>query len=155
MISPELLRRHPFFAGFSVEQLEFIAMHSEEITAEKNEPLLKEGEPAETLFFILSGSADLFNTVRSVEFPGEEREFLVGDANPGEPLGISTFIEPYILTASARASTNCRLIKMDAAALRQECEKDNGFELLFLKAIARAMLTRLNAIRTQLAAAWA
>ena len=44
MVSPELLRRFPFFAGLSEEQINQIAMISEEERYEADEYLFQEGE---------------------------------------------------------------------------------------------------------------
>jgi len=62
-------------------------------------------------------------------------------------------IEPYRLTSTARAATPCRVLKIDAAALRALCDgnRDAGYALM--RHAAKAAIERLHFTRVQLAAA--
>ena len=155
MISPELLRRYPFFAYLKDAQLREVAMIAEEESCEMGATLLKEGEAANTFYFLMEGSVDLYYTVKDEIHSREQKEFPVGEINPGEVFGISSMIEPFIYTSTARTSTACRLIKFEASALHGLCEKDRVFCFHFMSQVAKAAIERLNATRVQLAAAWA
>lgn len=149
MISPELLRRYPFFCCLDDAQQKAVAMIAEEISVPAGTVLFEEGQPADTLYFLLEGSVDLYFTV-----PGEGskpgKEFWVGEINPGEPLGISALIEPYRLTAMARAGAPSRLLKVNAAALRALCEVDNRMAYALMRQVAKAAMERLHATRVQM-----
>lgn len=150
MISPELLRRYPFFCCLDDAQQKAVAMIAEEISVPAGTVLFEEGQLANALYLLLEGSVDLYFTV-----PGEGqgkpgKEFWVGEINPGEPLGISALIEPYRLTAMARARTSSRLLKVDAAALRALCEVDNRMAYALLRQVAKAAMERLHATRVQM-----
>lgn len=75
--------------------------------------------------------------------------------NIGEPFGISTLIEPYVLTSTARSSNTSRVLRFDGNALRELFAEDQELELLLLRQVAKTAVERLHATRTQLAAAWA
>ncbi len=59
MISIELLRRYPFFALLTDDQLKAIAMIAEEKTYPKDTLLVKENTHATKLILLLEGDVDL------------------------------------------------------------------------------------------------
>lgn len=155
MISPELLRRYPFFGVFNDAQLKEIAMIAEEEIFESGQSVFQEGQPANFVYLLQAGGIDLFQTVAEEKPSGEQKEFLLGEINPGELFGISSVIEPYRYTTSARTTVQSRAIVIDATALRALFEKDLRLAYLCMQQIAKTALERLNATRVQLAAAWA
>ncbi|HSQ28143.1 MAG TPA: Crp/Fnr family transcriptional regulator [Anaerolineales bacterium] len=154
MVSPEILRRFPFFALFSHEQLKTLAMSGEEIQFEDQETILSEGETAHELYFLLEGCVDLFYVVQDAFSSQERQEVPVSQITPGEPFGISSLIEPYVLTSTARGCHTCKVIRFDAHELRKAFNDDKQLELLFLRKAAKAAIERLHSTRIQLAAAW-
>lgn len=155
MISPELLRRYPFFGTLNEEQLRQIAMIAEEESHEAGKTLLKEKAPANDLFLLIKGSVDLIFTVDEEYHPDRHKEFTVGEINPGELFGISALIEPHLYTSDARTASPVQVIHIDGAALRQRCAADHSLACHLYSQVARLALERLNATRIQLAAAWA
>lgn len=155
MISPELLRRYPFFGLFEDHQLQQIAMIAEEESYGSGENIFLEGEPAIHLFFLLEGGVDLYYTVGAARKSALEQGIPVGEINPGETFGISAVIEPHILTSTARANGPCRVIMVDAVALRALFEKDKKLAYSLTLRAAKEAINRLYATRVQLAAAWA
>lgn len=153
MISPELLRRYPFFAFLDEAQLRAVAMLSEEIEVEDGAPVFESGKPAQALCLLVEGSLDLYYVVADREDPELKKEFFLNEFSAGEIFGISALIEPYLYTASVRASTASRVVKMDGTGLRALCEVDARMAVGFMKATARAAMERLNDTRVQLAAA--
>jgi CRP/FNR family cyclic AMP-dependent transcriptional regulator len=155
MISPELLRRYPFFGPLSDEQLKAVAMLADQESVGSYTILLEEGKKADTLYLLMEGSLSLFYLVEDERQPNLRKEFPVGDINPGEPFSISALIEPHVLTSSVRADTLCQVIRIDAQALKDLCEQDCDLGYILMKQIARAAMDRLTSTRIQLAAAWA
>jgi CRP/FNR family cyclic AMP-dependent transcriptional regulator len=150
MISTELLRKYPFFAMFDAEQLKKIAMITEQEEFTKGSTLFYEGQTAKLFFLLMEGSVDLYFQL------GEPvKEISVGEVNPGEPFGISAFVEPHILTSTGRTANGCVVLKMQAIDLNKLCEDDISLAYLFMKEVAKAAMVRLNSTRVQLAAAWA
>ena len=155
MISPETLRRYPYFGPFSDDQLREIAMIADEITAKENEVIFEECGPADALYLLMEGSIDLSYKSQEEYHPKASKVFTVGEVNPGEIFSLSSLIEPFVLNATATASEPSKLNKIDAKALRQLLDNDPGMGYAVMQQIAKAMMERLAYTRVQLAAAWA
>ncbi len=149
MISPELLRRYPFFCCLNDAEQKAIAQVAEEIICETGTVLFEEGQPVQALHFLLEGSVDLYYKV-----PGDGSDpLLVSEVSIGEPFGISALIEPYNLTATARVSRPSRILRIPAAALRGLCEADSKMGYALMRQVAHVAMERLHFARVQLAAA--
>lgn len=153
MISPELLRRFPFFSFMDDKQLKAVAMIAEEISYTNGEDVVANNTPASKLFFLIEGTASYYYIVTSEHDPYYKQEYFISDFNPGEIFGISALIEPYVFTATVRAEKSCRLIEIDASALRALCEVDVQLSCGLMRAIAKAAMERLQHTRVQLIAA--
>jgi CRP-like cAMP-binding protein len=128
-------------------------MIAEEVIAEIDEALFREGDPATALYFLIDGAVDLRYVVKDARTGALQRDFLVGHVNPGEVLAISALIEPYTLTTEARTTAVSRLLRIDAAGLRALCELDARLATGMMKAAARAAMERLEYTRVELVAA--
>ncbi len=153
MISPELLRRFPFFSFMDDKQLKAVAMIAEEKNYGNADEIIANNSPAEKLFFLIEGNASYYYVVTSEHDPYYKQEYFISDFNPGEIFGISALIEPYVFTAAVRAEKSCRLIEIDASALRALCEVDAALNCGLMRAVAKAAMERLQHTRVQLIAA--
>ena len=154
MIAPELLRRYPFFSFLKPAQLKKIAQIAKEETYERSAILFKENEPADTFFILLKGSIELYFTVEVEYHPELRKELKFRVIYPGESFGISAFIQPHVLTSSARATEPSRVIKIEAAPVLEMSQEDEKLAYELIYRVAKAAMDRLNATRLQLAAAW-
>lgn len=155
MISPELLRRYPFFGLLEDAHLKELAMISDQVFFETGTVLFEEGQRADRFYFLIEGSVDLYYAASKWNLPEYQKGVPVGEINPGEPVAISALIEPYLLTASAYVGSPSQVITIDAVALRGLMEADCALKYGLTKQAARVVIDRLFATRTQLAAAWA
>ncbi len=155
MISPELLRRYPFFGGFNDEHLRQLAMHAELMEIEPDITIFKERQPADAFYLLLDGSVDLFFISEETYHPSKSKELAVGSINPGEVFGLSALIEPHVLNASARTAQKSHIIVIDAQTLRGLLEVDPRLGCVILKKVTQSLMERLVSTRVQLAAAWA
>jgi CRP/FNR family transcriptional regulator, cyclic AMP receptor protein len=150
MVSPELLRRYPFFASLDEKQLDTLAA----ITQEKNYPkgtlLVKENTNATLLALLIEGDIDL---IFSGGGEGAISNALVGSIAPGEVYGVSSLIEPYCYTATAKATVPVKVLELDGVALRALVEKDSGMGCIMMRNVAIAVLERLRYTQVELAAA--
>ena len=153
MISPETLRRYPFFSFMSPEQLREVAMISDESSYSKGDVLFDIGNQADVCFMLMEGAVDLHYIVVDEHEPALRKEFVVGTINPGEMLGISALIDPYEFTATAIAINDSRLLKINAISLRELSQKDSALKLGLQTMVAKATMERLYATRVLLAAA--
>ncbi len=150
MITPEILRRYPFFALLNDEQLKALSMISEEKTYPKDALLVKEDTQANKLFLLLEGDVDL---VYSGGGEGAISNALVGTIAPGEMLGVSSLIEPYTYISSARATMPVKVVEIDGAAVRALIQVDKMMGFVLMQNVAAAVLERLKYTQVELAAA--
>ncbi len=153
MISPELLRRYPFFGHLDEAHLKAFAMLTEEVDYEAGQTICEGGAPADDLYFLIDGCVDLHYVVVDPVNPATRREFYISPVNPGEPFGISALVEPCRYTSTVRTSYPSRVLKLDATGLRALCAFDPKLEATLLRQVARASLARLEDTTLELLAA--
>jgi len=149
MVSPEMLRRYPFFCCLNETQQRAIATVADDITCPAGTTLFYEGQPVQALYVLLDGEVELYYTASG----DPKDQLLVDQVEVGGIVGISALIEPYTLTATARVASASRVLKIDAATLRALCEVDCAMGYALMRQIAHAALERLHFARVQLAAA--
>ena len=155
MISPELLRRYPFFGTLSDAQIKSMAMIAEEEIYEKDAVICEEGKPATAFYLLLDGGVSLYYKSEEEFNPKSRKDFLVGEISPGEIFAISVLVEPYIFTATVKTERKSRVIKFDSVGIHGLIEKDPSLYCVLMREIAKAAMERLAFARIQLAAAWA
>ena len=146
MISPEVLRRFPFYAGLTDEELKSIAIISEEEKYESNTFICREREPARKLYLLLQGSVDV---MVNTDQEGLQRE-TVSTLTVGDVVSWSAVVEPHVLTASLFAATPVTMIAMDGAGLRALFELDCHMGYIVLQKTARVISDRLKDTRIQM-----
>ena len=140
MISPEILRRYQLFAGLPLEVLKEIAQFSRELTLEADTYLFQEGDSAEELYLIISGGIDLQLVMPDNGSQNIEVEMIV----PGELVGWSALIEPYIYHMSAVATTPTRVVVIDGVQMRECLANHHECGYTVLLRIARIIGERLS-----------
>ena len=155
MISPELLRRYPFFGPLNEKQRKAIAMVADEIQMKVKQVIFEECQAADALYLLIEGDIDLTYKSEEEFYPKKTKVFSVGEINPQEVFAISALIEPYEYNATATVTKDGRAIKIDAIALRELIEQDVQLGYILMHQIAKTAMERLAYTRVQLAAAWA
>lgn len=150
MVSPELLRRYPFFASLTQEQLQAIAMIAEEKAYAKGAIMIREETSADKLMLLLEGDVDL---IYSGGGEGAIVNALVGSIAPGEVLGVSSLVPPYRYICSARNTVPVRVIEIEAKPLREMMAKDTSLGCVLMTNVAAALLELLKYTQVELAAA--
>jgi CRP-like cAMP-binding protein len=158
MISPELLRRYPYFAGVNEDCLKSVAAISEEKSFKSGDVVFEEsgelkasahlyekGEEASHLMIISEGQVDI-----AFKLTGD-RKVVVGTLLAGDLAAISALVPPYHLTASGIAKQDGKLIQIEAAELRQLLEENPELGYRLMSGVSQALLTRLNQTRIELA----
>ena len=147
MVSTELLRTLPFFAGLSQGQLDAVAALSVEHNFGPGVTIFQEGQPADKLYLTLRGSVDLYFSMEG----RPKQRVLAGEVDAGMPVGISALIEPHMYMMTAKTATDCRMLEMDGISLRTLFESDTRMGYALMLEIAKASLGRLHLARVQLA----
>ena len=91
MISPEILRRYPFFGALSDAQIKAIAMIAEEEQYAKGAVICEEGQPAKAFYLLLEGGVCLYYKSEEEwiaahpdrEFPREEADVIIAKHRNG------------------------------------------------------------------------
>lgn len=151
MISPELLRRYPFFGPFDDKEQKEIAMMADERDAAEGTVLFEIDAPADGFYLLVSGGVDLYDISIDEHDPSLRKEFFVGEVDQGELLSISALVEPHKTTAQARVNSNTHLVYIDAAKLRAYARENPSFGFKLMHQVARLALDRLAETRVMLA----
>ncbi len=147
MISPEILRRYPYFATVRDESLKEIAMMAEEVTVPAGQRMFNEGDPANALYIITRGEVDIQYLLGN----GEYRT--VDTLVDGDVLVWSALVEPYRTTGFGTTTKTTQLVKIAAGKLRDLAERDPQVGYRLLVQVAKLLGHRLEGARVQLAAA--
>lgn len=145
MVSPELLRRYPYFADAKDSTLKELAMIAEEETVLAGKVLFKQGEPATHLYVIVEGEVDIKYELAN----GEQRT--VDTLVAGDLLVWSAIVIPYKTTAIGTARKKLKLIAINAEGVRKLMYEDAPMGLAMMTQVAKALAHRLENARIQLA----
>ncbi len=159
MISPELLRRYPFFGGLSHQQIVGLAKVSSEITVEANHYFFHEGDELDNAYLVLEGAVAVVFKVPdrgvpqnlSAQLTGnlQTTDVVISSIGPGEIFGWSALVYPYKATASGKAATRCRVVVFDCRELRRMFDGDCQFGYLMIQKITQVIRNRLHDMRIE------
>jgi CRP/FNR family cyclic AMP-dependent transcriptional regulator len=148
MVSRELLRRYPLFAGQSLYMLGEMARLADEVLLEEDEWLFQEGTPAAHLFLILDGEVSL---CLNLYLNGACRQVeTTSPLGPTELLGWSAVVPPHIYKLGAQVQRSARLLAIEAEPLRLLLDDNPHFGYFLMKQIAAVISERLDAKCIQL-----
>ena len=161
MISTELLRRYPFFEGFTDRHLRTIARLSDEVRIEPHTILFRPDDRPNSFLILTKGQISLFLCVpdRLAEPPTPGAQ-LIGDI-PGERITVesvmmagsvlcwSALVPPHETTCGAVTTTECELIRIEAVELEAIFEEDPSFGYLMMKKLAIVIHERLHSRRLE------
>lgn len=159
MISPEILRRYPFFSRFSEQHLLFLADAAREETVAPDHIFFREGDLLKEFYLLLEG-----DVVVLMELPDRSRkqslsrqlmrdlvtkEIATSSVTRGDIFGWSALLPPFRATAKARALSPCRLATFNSRELRSKMEEDCAFGYVLMEKIAQLVRDRLQDSRVE------
>ena len=139
-----ILADHPFFAGFEAAHLEIVQGCARNRRFDAGQYVFREGEPADEFFLIRHGRIAL-----EIAAPGHQA-VVFETPGVGEVVGASWLIPPYRWMFDARALEQTGVISIDAACLREKCERDHDLGYLMMKRFLPILAERLHATRLQI-----
>jgi CRP-like cAMP-binding protein len=140
----ELVSESPVFEGMTNEQLQLIAGCAQNAGFAAGERLFREGEPADTFYLVRKGRVAL-----STHAPARG-PVLIETLDPGEIVGWSWIVPPYVWHFDARAVDDVRAVAFDGACLRSKCETDHALGYELMRRFGGVMLDRLQHTRLRL-----
>ena len=138
------LANYPPLSQLDGAALEQLAKYATLDHFDTGERVLRTGNPADTLYVLVSGRIAL-------EMPNPRGGSIVIETLwPGEVLGISWMLPPYRLTFDARCVERCRVIAIDARKVRASCDAEPALGYALYKQLSGVVRNRLQATRMQL-----
>jgi CRP-like cAMP-binding protein len=153
MVSLEIIRRYPFFAGLDEGLIKSIAMITELVHFSAGDILFKPETFNQAIYLLISGNIEYFLVIDYINDPNYYKEFYIDDINPGEVFGLSALIEPHSHSTLARASRSGTLLSINVPSFINLCDSDprSGYQLM--TQITKTAVERLQKTRVLLAAA--
>lgn len=159
MVSPELLRRYPFFAGLSMDQITTLAKAGDELTVDAGHFFFHEGDKLEHVYLAVEGAVaivmelpagDVMHTVsEQLLREMETTDVVVSEVATGEVFGWSGLVAPYEATAGAKATEDCRVVAFDAEQLLPQFEADCDLGYAVCQKVAQVIRQRLTDSRLE------
>ena len=160
MVSPELIRRFPFFAGLESSEIDDLAKLGEAFDAVEGKKLFQEGEDLECLFLVESGEVGIIIEATAQDFKHgvaaqltgtvKMEDVVVSSAKDGDVFGWSALIPPYQATAGVKVlSSKATIVSIDAIGLRKIFEEKPQFGYKMALKIAQVSRQRLQDSRIE------
>lgn len=125
------------FQGFAYPDLERLSRYLEPLQVEQNAILFNEGEPGQDMLILLEGRI-------AISKRGDRGEHLLSYAGRGKIVGDMALLDREPRSATCRAETDCRLLRLSQDALNQMASQDPPLAFRFVRALARLLSRRLR-----------
>lgn len=139
----ELVHAHPFFAGLPRAVVDLVAGCGVNVAYAPGSYVFRAGGAADRFYLLRHGRVSL-------------ETFLVGRGprvfqtlEPGDVLGASWLVEPYVWSWDARALDHVGAIAFDAVCLRGKCDADPAVGYALMKRFVPILVERLQVTRMQ------
>lgn len=144
MVSPELIRRYPFFSTFTMDQIVFLAKVAEEVNFQPEHYFSHEGEELNTLYLVLEGEISVI-----IALPQDNREVTLSTLGPDDIFGWSSMVPPYTANIGTKAMIPTRVVAFDARELRKAFDTDHQFGYIMMIKIAQLIRSQLDSLRIE------
>lgn len=141
MVSPEMIRRYPYFSGISLDRLNMLANMAEEIECEPGSYFHHEGDDIGKVYIIVDGEVSLVTSL-----PQQDKEVVINTLTSGDVFGWTSLLPPFTAGSGAKSVVKTKLIEFDSARLREIFESDYEFGYLMMIKIAQIIRERLDSI---------
>ncbi len=159
MVSPELIRRYPFFAGLNYQHIVTLAKVADEQSVETGHYFFHEGDEMGHFYLVVEGAVAVIVEVPDQDVAHEisgqltgklkTRDVTVSTVGTGDVFGWSGLIPPYQSTAGAKAIMPCRVLVFDCRELRPIFEEDCRFGYVMTQKAAQVIRERLRDTRIE------
>lgn len=141
-----VLRKFKIFEELNDRELEQIAKVGKAEELGEGANLTEAGMTAGTLYLILSGRV-------TIMMRGPQGKLVaVDEVGPGQIVGWSTLVGPYVYTATAVTAEKCSLIVFRGTELRQIFELNNHIGYRVLKGMGNVISRRIQGLEARVLA---
>jgi len=141
---PDLLRRHPFVAGFAPAHVDKLVALARAVAFGRGDVVFREGDSTHEFFLITQGRISL-----EIQEP-DDHALRVQVLGPGDEFGWSSMLADRGRFFLARALEPTEALAFDGPALLEACRADTGFGFAFIYRMLGVVSERLLATRLQL-----
>ena len=144
----ELLQESPFFETFAPRDIEALAGHGVMCSVPTEKVIVRENEPAETLYMIVAGKVRLsFEAPAAFHRPGahNDKALIRTLTEPGRIIGWSALVEPYHYRATATAIEDTHLLVFERQWLERRAEENPEFGVELMTQVLWVLGNRLRA----------
>lgn len=142
----EAARRSPLFAELGKVELQDVASLAKSVSLAKGETVFEEGDDADALYVVDSGSLRILKTV---EESGTRRT--IATLEPGDVLGEMALLVEGERTATALAAEDVRLLRIDREGFVELLDSGQPAAFKVLLGLARLLCRRLAKVDALLA----
>ncbi len=135
---------HPLFAGLPGPVADLVGSCARNVALADGALLLREGEPADTLYLIRRGTVSI-----EVHAPGRG-PIVVEHVPAGHVVGWSWIVPPRVWHFDARALGPVGAVAVDAQCLRDKATDDPAFGYQLMSRLFGIVVERLQATRVRL-----
>jgi len=147
MVSIEVLRRYPYFAGASPLTLRDIAEVSDIREYARGDVLFQQHDPGDCLYVVIEGEIDMVAVFRDTVGDRAVDTLVAGDM-----FGWAAMVPPYERAFTAQWKKPGKVLVIDAPRVRELCDRDPVLGHRLMAQIAAVLARRLTAALMQLAA---
>jgi len=159
MVSPELVRRYPFFGGLDYNDIIKLAKVADEQTMEAGHYFFQEGDELTEFYLVLEGAVAIVLQLTDQgvkqqiagQLTGEikTKDVTTSTVGTGDVFGWSGIIPPHTATAGARAITPSRVVVFDCKELWKIFEEDCHLGLVMAQKAGQVIRERLRDMRIE------
>ena len=136
-----LYQEYPLFSELSEEQVSAMREFCQEECFYHGYTLFEDGEPATEMYVLVDGEVEVLFT------SGEAGMVKVDQVKPGEILGYSALVPPYLHMATARAKTPIKVLEINTVALRELFKDDPLLAISIQQQVIQCLLARIVDLR--------
>jgi signal transduction histidine kinase len=132
-MSKDFLRQLPLFSELSDADLDDLYGMAETVALRAGAVLMEEGDPGDSLYVVAEGTFEISKRTG-------EREVVIAGSGPGDVIGEISLLEGSPRTATVRAASDARLVKISREAFTQLLGRSPSAAL----GVLRTMTARLR-----------
>ncbi len=123
-----LFKKNDLFKGLDEEKIQFLFSIGQKISVKQGEYLVKEGDSAKEIFFLLSGTLEIskYDSVHN-------QPHIIATLEAGSTVGEIALLDKGLRSASVRATSPSELISIPFEKLQDIAEQDKSLYRLFFQ----------------------
>ncbi|MEA3506843.1 MAG: Crp/Fnr family transcriptional regulator [Elusimicrobiota bacterium] len=137
-----ILKNLPFFSDLTDNQFKRLLTFSSIENFKKGRVILKENDPASSMYVILEGTLKVYHLY------GNDKVTTLAYLKKGDVLGEMAILSPFPRSASARAVTDVKLIKIKGTGFRTLLKKDRKLSQKIIQILCRRLKAANEKIQT-------